>query len=307
MLERIENIAIDNQTMSNDDLKRLIQEKILGIFSSKKNLVDNINDYAEKAKTQRTKELYLETAKKVSLYDSKASMDISHMWLESFNDYLLQTISTNSAAIHLRNIRAVFNWCRKNENLTNYPFSKFSIEYEETRKRSLTIEDIKRLRDMPVKKNQERYRDAFMLMFYLIGVNAVDLFTASHSQVVNGRFDYKRAKTGKPYSIKIEPEAKSILEKYKGKKYLLCFCDTSDLHHFLQHMNRELRSLMDGVTSYYSRHTWATLAYNNGISIDTVSAALGHSHGSKVTNVYIDVDQKNVDEANRKVIDLLKD
>lgn len=39
------------------------------------------------------------------------------------------------------------------------------------------------------------------------------------------------------------------------------------------------------------------------ISIDTISAALGHQYGSRVTAVYINPDQKRVDQANRRVID----
>ena len=36
---------------------------------------------------------------------------------------------------------------------------------------------------------------------------------------------------------------------------------------------------------------------------ETISAALGHEIGSRVTSIYIDFDQKKVDEANRKVMD----
>ena len=39
---------------------------------------------------------------------------------------------------------------------------------------------------------------------------------------------------------------------------------------------------------------------------ETVSAALGHSIGSRITSIYIDFDRKKVDKANRKLIDLIK-
>ena len=38
---------------------------------------------------------------------------------------------------------------------------------------------------------------------------------------------------------------------------------------------------------------------------ETVSAALGHAMGSRITAVYIDFDRKKVDKANRKLIDLI--
>ena len=118
-----------------------------------------------------------------------------------------QTMKINAYAIHLRNIRAVFNYAINEEYTTLYPFRKFKIKKEETRKRSLTVEQIRMLRDYPCDDYQKKYRDMFLLMFYLLGINAADLFLAKKTDVVNGRLEYKRAKTGKLYSVKIEPEA----------------------------------------------------------------------------------------------------
>ena len=85
----------------------------------------------------------------------------------------------NAYAIHLRNIRAIFNYAI-DENITNlYPFRKFKIKHEETRKRSLTLKQLRELINYPCKNFEIRYRDIFLLMFYLIGINAVDLFNLS--------------------------------------------------------------------------------------------------------------------------------
>ena len=46
-------------------------------------------------------------------------------------------------------------------------------------------------------------------MVYMIGINAADLFMAKKKDVINGRLEYKRAKTGKLYSIQITPEARA--------------------------------------------------------------------------------------------------
>lgn len=118
-----------------------------------------------------------------------------------------QGMKVNAYAIHLRNVRTVFNYALDEGYTSMYPFRKFSIGKEETRKRSLTVGQLRTLRDYPCEEWQEKYRDIFMLMFYLIGINAVDLLNARNSDVVNGRLEYKRAKTGKLYSILIEPEA----------------------------------------------------------------------------------------------------
>lgn len=122
-------------------------------------------------------------------------------------------------------------------------------------------------------------------MFYLIGINAIDLFNLK--QIVDGRIEYKREKTGKLYSIKVEPEAMEIINRYKGNKFLLNTLETNDYNYrkYMAAMNRGLQKLgnferkglggkkirdilFPDITSYWARHTWATIAHKIGISKD---------------------------------------
>ena len=59
-----------------------------------------------------------------------------------------------------------------------------------------------------------------------------------------------------------------------------------------------------GISSYWMRHTWATIAAQLEIPKETIAAALGHG-GNSVTDIYIDFDRRKIDEANRKVIDFV--
>lgn len=158
-----------------------------------------------------------------------------------------------------------------------------------------------------------------MLMFYLVGINSVDLF--SLEEIRNGRIEYKRSKTGRLFSIKVEPETQTIIEKYHGKNFLLDVLDTyGNYKDFTHRMNDNLRKigtverkgrggkkirepLFPKLTTYWARHTWATIAAELDIPDETISLALGHSSGNRVTNIYINRDRKKVDVANRKVID----
>ena len=86
------------------------------------------------------------------------------------------------------------------------------------------IEKMRQLLDLPLQGLYPEYRDLFMLTFYLIGINTVDLADCTLDSIVNGRLEYRRHKTNKLYSIKIEPEAMEIINRYKGKKHLIrCF------------------------------------------------------------------------------------
>lgn len=306
-------------------LKKLIEDAISSKVENQKTFLYYLDEFVSKKTNQGTKSIYTTTRNKIEEYDSHCTFEsMDKSWLENFEAWMAKTMKVNAYAIHLRNIRSVFNYAIDEEYTTLYPFRRFSIKKEETRKRSLTAEQLRLLRDYPCEEYQIRYRDMFMLMFYLIGVNAADLFNAKHSALVNGRFEYKRAKTGKLYSIKVEPEAQAIIEKYKGKDYLLNIMDDyGNYKDFLHRMGIGLKQigeterkglggkksrnpLFPDLSSYWSRHTWATIAAELDIPKEVIAHALGHSWAnSTTTDIYIRFDMKKVDEANRKVIDFV--
>lgn len=267
----------------------------------------------DKKRKSRTRELFEATLNKINKYlKGKASSitfdDIDVKWLKNFNDWMTKDCpSVNGRSIHLRNLRTAFNEAISEDITKNYPFRKFKIENEKTRKRSLTLEQVRQLLSLPLEDWQERYVDTFMLIIYLMGINGVDLLQAKPNQIVNGRLEYRRSKTGTLYSVKLEPEAIEIINKYKWEKHLLKFCDEiKDYRTFMEKMNRCMKSLIPGCTSYWARHTVATLAAELDISFDTIAQMLGHSDPQrKVTLVYINYDQGKIDKANRKVMDYI--
>lgn len=281
--------------------------------------------YASNRRTSGTREAYRQTLRRMEAFDkdirTRTFEDINKRWLTDFEAFMSQTAhSANARAFHFRNIRAVFNDALDEEITKAYPFRKFKIRKEPTAKRSLSVEQLRTLATFPCEEYQKQYRDIFMLMFYLIGVNAVDLFKAKRDAVSDGRFEYIRSKTYKPYSIKIEPEAKVLLEKYKGKEHLISVMDTRrDYKAYLHRMNDALKRIGDvsvcnpkgkkmckplfpKISQYWCRHSWATIAAKLEIPKETIAAALGHG-GNTVTDIYIDFDRRKVDEANRRVID----
>lgn len=303
-MEQVEKVAWENSTMPQDELRELIMEKVFGKGSRCKTLHEYIMDYSALCRTERTKDLYKRTADKVRRYDSKATLSVNLGWLEDFTRSMqCEGLKVNSYSIHLRNLRTVFNYAIKHDLTTNYPFKHFPVPTEETRKRNLPLERIRKIfaaEDLP--QEAELARDIFCLMFMLLGINGVDLLNATPDQIVNGRFEYRRSKTGKLFSIEITPEAQEIIDKYKGKKHVLCFCDFAHYRRVMMKINKGLKYFGSDVTTYYARHTWATIAASIDIPMETIAAALGHSLGFRVTSIYVEFNQKKIDEANRKVI-----
>lgn len=245
--------------------------------------------------------------------------DISKDWLNGFDVFLSPTHKKNTRNILHRCVRAVFNDAIDNEITTYYPFRRFKLINEPTRKRSLSVEDLRTLFNYPVEEYAQKHLDMFKLMFMLIGINPVDL--CHLKEITNGRVEYNRAKTHKLYSIKVEPEALEIINKYRGKNWLIDALDRyTDYHDLANHMNKALKRigpmerkglggkkifhpLFPDISAYWARHTWATIAADLDIPMETISHALGHSFGCETTAIYINFNNKKIDEANRKVLD----
>lgn len=322
------------EMMTASQVKRIILD---GKAKSKGHLVSDIfNEYVKYGGlSDGTIAIYNTTLKKILDYAGNIKIEsINLKWLRSFDNHLSKTQTANGRSIYLRSLRAVCNYSRHIGVMRQYPFDNFQIRQEPTRKRNITVEDLRRFRDYPTSQSNVRYRDYFFLSFYLIGINSKDLLLARKSQIVNGRLEYIREKTHKKYSVKIEPEADEIISRYQGKgDYLLDAMDSCKLYRSFAHeWNDALKTIGDkevieipdmdnlfgepelvvkinpvipGISTYYSRHTWATLAAEIDISSDIISQALGHSGLNRTTMIYIKPNRDKVDEANRMVIDYL--
>ena len=266
-------------------------------------------------KEGRTKLVYLHTLAKLRAFAGDAPLyieDIDRVWLHGFDASIGGKV--NSRAIHLRNLRAICNFALDEELTTHYPFRKFKIRTEETRKKALTLEQVRAFMAVP---GPNEYRDVFILMLYLRGINVSDLAELTEEDVVGGRIEYRRNKTGQLYSIKLEPEALEIIERWKGESHLLrCFDRYKEPHDYNRRMREALKKMKrpDGTliekdcSSNWARHTWATMCAELDVPDPTISLGMGHRiAGHRTTAIYIKRDQRKVDEANRKVIDYIKE
>ncbi|MDD7440793.1 site-specific integrase [Prevotellamassilia timonensis] len=291
---------------------------------------------------EKTRQVYEMTLRKMGGYCDVGRLrfaDISVGWLRDFEQWLGETCSVNTRGIHLRNIRAVMN-AAIDEGVVPadlYPFRRFKIKKEETMKRSLPVGDLRRLRDYPCEGWQRKYVDVFMLSFYLAGINLVDLMGLPPLGA-DGVIRYRRSKTGVLCQLSVPPEARAIIERYRGERHLLWFGErlkpgAEGWHDWLHRFNEGLQkvgpsgymyvrrkgqcggkqrvkvynALFPELTSYWARHTWATLAAEIDVPDAVIDAALGHRSPCRMADIYIRRDARKVDEAVRRVIEYFED
>ena len=242
--------------------------------------------------------------------------DFSRKMLEEFRRKLTdEGLKQNTISGYIVKLKAIYNFAYENGDIDT-AFPRFPLKREQTRKRSLLVEQLRMLMNCKATKRQREYIDILMLITYMRGINMKDLSELRVSDIRNGRIEYDRDKTGKHLEIKLEPEMMEIINRYKGRVQLLRFFDghrpTEEYHKtFGNKMRMSIRNaarkagITEPISAYWGRHTWSSLAVEIGIDVAYVSAGLSHSHGAPVTQVYIQYRQKKIDEDSRKIMDYI--
>ena len=277
-----------------------------------------LTDYLERAKrgkAERTVRLFTWAQQRVADFDEYVTVtDVTEGWVTRFRDTMLrQKYSPNTVAQGMAWVSRALSLAVADGVIARNPCTGVRKPKAETRKKYLSLDKMRMLRDMtfediPIKLRKDRIlmleyaRDMFMLQFYLLGINIVDLMDLK--DVVDGRVEYVRHKTGTLYSVKVHPEAMEIIARWRGNGWLVenkhgtaaNACSIITYH---------LKEIIPGLSTNWARHTWASMAAELEIPIETISHALGHKIGSPVTAIYVAYNQKKVDAANRRVIDYL--
>jgi integrase len=265
----------------------------------------------------------------------KPKLDINELTSKlmiNFKKYLKDNgVSCNSANLYMIKIQHILNIAKDEFNdddsvrIKVNPFRKGVIEAKKpSEHRVLTASQIRRIATIKGDRYENYARDIFILSFCLVGINIVDLYPLKKSDVKNNILTYCRTKTrdkradNAMISIRIEKEAKAIIDNYKDN-VSDCLFNFHYRHKTYESMSHCLRriykrfknydpSLPAELTYYYARHSWATIAYNDcGIDMQTIHEALNHASDAnmKITDVYVKKDFTRIWDANRKVLDFV--
>lgn len=315
-----------------------IGEYLSGFLYSKKKDDINFFDFAKlhiarmEENNQASRGNYGISVRKIKAYVGHEDLsfnDISITFLSNFDTWLKNNgVGARGRALYLSNLRAIFNAALREYNdedsdvirITKNPFKRFSLpKVEAPEKRALSLEHIKKfIAYQPQKETVQFAKDIFLMSFYLVGMNSVDLYQVT--KITEDRITYKRAKTrdvrsdGAEISIKLEPEVIPLIEKYIDKqkervfnfhyRYSTAAGFNSAVNEYLKTIGKAIG--VEELDFYAARHTWATLFVNECEGSESEAAfCLNHVSEHKVTSGYIKKDFARIDRANRKVIDLV--
>ena len=240
-----------------------------------------------------------------------------------YNDWLQRRrIVRNTVSFYMRVLRAVFNKAvREGIVPQSSPFRNVYTGVDRTRKRAVGEETVIRLRRLNLEHSPSLAlaRDIFIFSYCARGMAFVDIAFLRKQDIAGGTIRYVRRKTGQHLTIRIEPCMGDIIERYsqvtRTSDYVFPLLNAKDpVRVFSQYQtalgyyNRRLKRLADllelemPLSSYTSRHTWATTARNHNVPLSVISAGMGHA-SEKTTQIYLaSLESSVIDQANRSII-----
>lgn len=216
---------------------------------------------------------------------------------EGKNKYDKKHMCRNSAnKIHAR-LKTVLNDAISKEIININPYTKgFKIKHEKTHREFLTlkeVDDVRRL-DFSNNKRLNMIRDFFLFSVYT-GLRFSDAASLTMNKIVkeessDGYIQFIMGKTKELVTIPILPVTKEIIEKYKNdpareiKGLVLPKYSNQKINKGLHEIMKKLE-IKKKITHHNARHTFATIALNNGLPLEIVQKLCGHTD-IKTTGIY---------------------
>lgn len=267
---------------------------------------------------------YEKAMKNFSEFTGETKLAFSSMTeqlIADYNAFLIQRgLVRNSVSFYMRIMRAIYNRAvRQNLVRQTHPFIDVYTGIDCTRKRAVSESVIARLHRLELPKGSQLAltRDLFIFSYCTRGMAFVDIAYLKKENIQNDVICYARHKTGQQLFVKIEPSIKRIIERYhmSDSRYLFPILTSDDIDEAykqyrlaLNNHNRllEVLSKMLGcsvkLTSYTSRHSWATAARNHNVPISVISQGMGHT-SEHTTRIYLTMLENSViDDANKEII-----
>jgi integrase/recombinase XerD len=234
--------------------------------------------------------------------------EITYKFLTQFEtNHYSKGNTANGLSTYVRAIRAVYNKAIKHGIVEKelYPFESYKIKWAPTEKRALDWDLLKKIIELKIKPEHECFnaRNYFVASYMMYGMNFTDMAYLKLTDIKDGRVQYRRRKTSKLYDIKLTGSLETILSYYTknntGTDFIFPIIKREDL--MLQDRdimwarkcyNKRLKTIAEmcgiekNLTSYVSRHSFATQAMLLEVPLNAISSMLGHSN-LKTTEIYL--------------------
>ncbi len=299
--------------------KRIIQVKESAAgFIPKSNKQDFIAYFNKQAKVKQHSS-YTYALRHLLIYINKEQLpfkQIDETFLKGFIDYLKNEtdLSVTTVRMYLLRINIVLNLAIADKIIQANPFVYLKkgkggdIPVKKQKKiEFLTIDELRKLQATPYRK---QIKDYFLFCCFC-GLRESDLLKLKWNDIEDSTLVYTQKKQGdvKTHYLPLSQQALAFLVEIKqsqiqilGSLRVYVFEHIPTNRTVLWHLKKwaAKAELKKNLHIHVGRHTFATMALTNGVSLYTVSKLLGHSSIS-ITQIYAEV----IDEVKQKAADLI--
>jgi len=264
--------------------------------------------------------------------------EVNPIVLRSFEAWLrVQGLKETSMSAYFRTLRSLMNKAISEGIIkdSDYPFSrsrsdtlKFRISKlsTKTQKRAIPKDQMEKIKRLRFKKGSKQHlaHQVFLFSYYTRGMNFIDIAFLRWSDIKGDRIRYIRRKTGKEFSLPLLPQTVEILTYFKDNHispggYVFPILDDS-VHRTIKQKYTRVRTVLRDVnkqlkevailigqkdlklTTYVSRHSYATIMKYAKVSTSIISQALGHQTEA-ITQTYLDdFDNETIDKAEASIL-----
>lgn len=249
---------------------------------------------------QSTLKNHFSTLLVLSAYKCDVSFsDISFNFLCDFEHYLLENnYHLNTIAKHMKHMKRYINLAINKElfDLHRYPFRKYKIKYQESKRNHLTPEELEQLERLNLKgrRSMRRALDMFLFSCYT-GLRFSDIVSITKDNFIciddKIWLVYSSIKTNVdirlPLFLLFDGKALPIYERYRNTPWTLfgmSVASNSNVNKQIQRLCK-MAKIDKRVSFHTARHTNATILLYNGANITTVQKLLGHK-SIRTTEIY---------------------
>lgn len=282
---------------------------------------------AGKQGTARSYKTFRQSLRKHKADDFRMSR-VNFQFLKDFETHLYKRgVTANGISTYMRSFRAVINRAIKEDLFPQekYPFRKYKIPKAPTKKRALSMDQIRSVlnANLEHKPHLIDTHNYLKFMLHMRGMNFHDMAKLKKQNVQGDRIVYTRSKTGHVFDIEMSEEAKGLVELYsrQTKNRVFPLIDdvpnndenfdikiTSQRRRINKHLKEiaEVIELPVNLTTYVIRHTWASLAKFQGVSSHIISESLGHANLSTTETYLASFHHSELDKTNRDLLGVIQ-
>jgi len=265
---------------------------------------------------------YETTLKALKDYCKKSELsfnDITVNFLTDFHNNLKREKTVTTIAIHMRNIRRIFNLAiKKNDAKAElYPFGDeesdlYQIKEEQKRKKSISKQEIKKINDYTKleDKTTQFYKDIWMFQYLCNGINLTDIFRLKYENIDRDGITFKRKKSGrskkrKDIYVPFLPETKEIIERCgtkpvfssnyvfellndkmtEAEKVKKINAKASNIRKGIKKIAKDI-GIKDNINNQTARHSFANVLRDSDAPLALIQDAMGHKSIS-TTEIYV--------------------